>query len=66
MPITNTSGFETGDLRLLEVRRGKIKCRYKIICNFCWKRWICRENLPVKHNNYRWLEHGRGIHFAVK
>jgi hypothetical protein len=37
MPIYKTSGIKTGELRLFEVRRLKIKPRYKIICNF-WGR----------------------------
>ena len=34
MPISKTSGIETGELRLFEVQRLKIKARYKIIFNF--------------------------------
>lgn len=37
MPITRTTGIKTGDLRLFEVQSGKIRCRYKIICNFAGK-----------------------------
>ena len=34
MPIFKTGGIKTGELRLFEVQRPKIKARYKIIFNF--------------------------------
>jgi len=35
MPISKTSGIKTGELRIFEVQRLKIKPRYKISCDFC-------------------------------
>ena len=34
MPISKPSGIETGELRLFEIQRLKIKPCYKIIFNF--------------------------------
>ena len=34
MPISKTSGIKTGELRLFEVQRLKIKSCYKIVFNF--------------------------------
>ncbi len=45
MPIYKTRGIKTGELRLFEVQRLKIKPRYKIICNFSRNVWVCNKNI---------------------
>lgn len=51
MPITKTSGVNTGKLRLFGSERLKIKLHYKIICDFCRGRQIVHVKKYNDNNN---------------
>jgi hypothetical protein len=64
MPILKTSGIKTGELRLFEVQRPKIKPRYKIICHFQGIRRIFKIKNINKCNNYKQLKKYPGMFIA--